>query len=67
LLPMEVEMLGRVVVHVEQAHGVGEEGVPPDREVHASAQGLLGLTVEPPVQRSVGAVSLSSQPRPAKD
>jgi len=35
LLPVVVEVLGRVVVDVSQRHDVGEEWVPSSRKVHA--------------------------------
>lgn len=47
---MEVVVLGAVVVDVEYGHRVGEERVPPDGEVHAPSQGLLGFGVETAVQ-----------------
>jgi hypothetical protein len=50
LRSVKVEVLGRIVVDVEQAHRVLEEGVPTGREVHCPAQGRLCLGVQVPVE-----------------
>ena len=38
LRSVELVVLGAVVVHLRQRHGVAEEGVPPRGEVHPPAQ-----------------------------
>lgn len=64
---MEVEMLGAVVVDVEQGHRVAEERVPVDREVHAARQAQVGLLVEVAVQGSNDPVRLLLQARAVED
>jgi hypothetical protein len=39
--PVEVVVLGGVVIDLSQGHRVPEERIPPDREVHPPAQGLI--------------------------
>ena len=56
------EVLGAVVVDVEQAHGVGEVGVPVDGEMHAAGECLVAFSVEVAVEGRDGPVELSGEP-----
>lgn len=42
---MKVVVLRGVPVHLIQSHGVAEERIPADRELHPSTEGVLSLGV----------------------
>lgn len=64
---VEVGVLGSVLIHLLKRHGVAEEGIPADGEVHPARRGVLGLGVEGPVEPVDGVVELSGQPGPGRN
>jgi hypothetical protein len=67
LTPVELEVLGAIVIDVEQAHRVGEVGVPADREVHATGQCIVGLPLQVPMEGGDGSIELPGEPRTVED